>query len=97
MNKENAVWNLLTNCIEIIFEAGLFINALLFIPQIIKLLNNRHANDVSLLTFAGFNVINVFILLHGIIMHDLWLTIGYLLTVIANTTVTVLIICIDDK
>ncbi len=78
--------------IESVFSIGLFINAVLFIPQIIRLYKAKHAHDVSLLTFAGFNIISVFIFLHAFIRNDLLLMLGYALTLITNTTVTILII-----
>ncbi len=78
--------------INVVFSIALFINALLFIPQIIALWRNKHADDVSLITFAGFNLINIFTMLHGFTMHDSLLIIGYSFSVFTNTVVTVLII-----
>ncbi|MCE3269544.1 MAG: rane protein of unknown function [Burkholderiales bacterium] len=78
--------------IEFIFSIGLFINAVLYIPQIIRLYKTKHADDVSLLTFAGFNIISVFIFLHAIIRSDTLLMMGYAFTLITNTTVTALIL-----
>lgn len=78
--------------VNAVFGIGLFINALLFIPQIIALWKKKHADDVSLITFAGFNIINLFTLLHGLIENDKWLVIGISSSVLTNTTVTILII-----
>jgi MtN3 and saliva related transmembrane protein len=78
--------------VNVIFEVGLFINALLFIPQIIALWQKKHADDVSLITFAGFNIINLFMILHGLIINDTWLVIGISFSTITNTIVTALII-----
>jgi MtN3 and saliva related transmembrane protein len=78
--------------IETAFGVGLIVNALLFVPQIIRLYQVQHAQDISLLTFAGFNFINLFTLLHGVLVKDTLLVFGYSLTLIANTTVTLLII-----
>ena len=78
--------------VNIIFSVALFINALLFIPQIVTLWRNKHANDVSLITFAGFNLINIFTMLHGFTVHDKLLIIGYSFSVFTNTVVTILII-----
>lgn len=83
---------IITYFIDIVFGVGLFINALLFIPQIINLLREKHANDISLITFAGFNLVNVFAVLHGITIHDKWLIVCYSFSVLTNTTVTLLII-----
>jgi MtN3 and saliva related transmembrane protein len=78
--------------IEIFFSAGMFINALLFIPQVIKLLKTKDSHDLSLLTFAGFNLIQLFILLHGLIHHDYLLLAGAGLSLLTCGTITVLII-----
>ncbi len=84
--------SLLINLIEYGFSISLLINAALFIPQIIALIKSKSAEGVSLLTFAGFNVIQLFILLHGLLIKDYLLTIGYLLSIISCGMVTVLVI-----
>jgi len=86
------MWKIAADFINIVFGVGLFINALLFIPQIINLLRKKHADDVSLLTFAGFNVINIFVILHGVIVNDQLLILGYFLSCVTNSLVTYLII-----
>lgn len=83
--------NVITNFIEVVFGVGLFVNASLLIPQIIKLLKEKHANDISLITFAGFVVINTFTVLHGLIIHDKWLVIGYSCSIVTSGAVTILI------
>lgn len=83
---------LFVNFVDLFFGFFLVMNALVFIPQIINLLRNKHANDISLITFTGFNMINIFSVLHGIIIHDLWLSIGYLFSVATSSITTILII-----
>ncbi len=61
--------------IETGFSLGLFINALLFLPQIIKLYKTKNSKSFSLLTFGGFCVIQLFVILHGIIHRDYLLAI----------------------
>lgn len=78
--------------IEAVFSLGLFINAVLFVPQIIRLYKSKHANDVSLLTFGGFWLIQVFIVLHGVINHDKLLIIGYSLSLLSCGIVVLLIL-----
>lgn len=92
LNKGNAMFFLIKYFINAVFEIGLFINALLYIPQIITLWQKKHADDVSLITFAGFNIINLFAILHGFVVNDKWLVIGLSFSVVTNTTVTFLII-----
>lgn len=70
------------NVVEIIFSLALFINAILFIPQIITILKKKSTEEVSLLTFLGFLVIQISIILHGIINQDYMLAIGYSLSMI---------------
>lgn len=83
---------LINNLINIIFAIALFVNSLLFIPQIRCLYKNKHVGNTSILTFAGFNIMNLFGVLHGIVVDDKILIIGYSLSVVTNTTVTFLLI-----
>jgi MtN3 and saliva related transmembrane protein len=78
--------------IQIGFAVSLLVNAALFIPQIITILKCKSAKDISLITFAGFNIIQIFILLHGLIEKDYLLVLGYLLSIVTSGTVTILII-----
>lgn len=83
--------SLVNYVIEYGFSISLLINAALFIPQIITLIKNKSAKGVSLITFAGFNTIQIFTMLHGLIIHDYLLAGGTLLSIITCGTVTVLI------
>lgn len=74
------------------FSLGLFFNAMLFVPQIVKLLRTKSAKGLSLLTFAGFSVIQIFTILHAYIAKDYLLFFGFLLSFLLCGTVTVLII-----
>ncbi|GHU19948.1 hypothetical protein FACS189472_10480 [Alphaproteobacteria bacterium] len=78
--------------IEAVFGFGMFINAVLFIPQAIKIYNTKSADGVSLATFAGFCVIQFFTVLHGYIHQDHILMFGNALSLICCATVTFLII-----
>ncbi|WP_028389307.1 PQ-loop domain-containing transporter [Legionella fairfieldensis] len=81
-----------TLIVEFGFSISLLVNALLFIPQIKALVKNKSAQGVSLITFAGFNVIQLFTLLHGLLTGDYLLAIGYLLSLLTCGAVTVLIV-----
>jgi MtN3 and saliva related transmembrane protein len=83
---------IIKNIVEICFSAGLFVNALLFVPQIIKLWRTKESKDLSLLTFGGFNLIQIFAILHGCFNQDYILTIGFLLSFITCGTITTQII-----
>ncbi len=84
--------NLATTLIQFGFSISLLVNSLLFIPQILTILRHKSAENVSLLTFMGFNIIQLFILLHGVVNHDYLLVLGYLLSLLSCGTVTMLII-----
>lgn len=51
---------------DLLYGAALFANAALFIPQIIKIFKQGHADGVSLITFGGFNVIQALGLINGV-------------------------------
>ncbi|MGQ3892070.1 PQ-loop domain-containing transporter [Legionella sp. CNM-4043-24] len=73
------------------FSISLLVNAALFIPQIMALIKNKSAQGVSLLTFAGFNVIQLFTALHGLVIKDYLLAGGYFLSIMTCGTVSFLI------
>ena len=77
--------------IEIGFSGSLLVNALLFIPQVFAILRSKNAKGVSLITFAGFNVIKLFTMFHGLLIHDYILAVGYFLSLITCGTVSILI------
>ncbi len=84
--------NFTEGVIQFGFSISLLVNALLFLPQIKALLKSRSSKGVSLLTFAGFNLIQLFTMLHGLIIGDYLLAAGYFLSILTCGTVTVLII-----
>ena len=78
--------------VEFGFSISLLVNAILFIPQARIIYRTKSVKDVSLVTFVGFNVIQLFTLLHGILTHDYILVFGYFLSIVTCGTVSVLII-----
>jgi two-component system aerobic respiration control sensor histidine kinase ArcB len=82
----------LKNIIEITFGLALFINALLFIPQAVRIFREKSAIGVSLLTFLGFVLIQFVIILHGLIHKDYPLIIGYLFSMLSCGIVVTLIL-----
>ncbi len=83
------IWNYI---VEIGFSISLFINAILFIPQIRIIFQTKSAKDVSLVTFVGFNIIQLFTVLHGLIVHDYILVFGYVLSIITCGAVSALVV-----
>ena len=76
--------------IEFAFGLALFINAMLFIPQAIKLLRSKSAQNISLITFIGFNLIQIITALHGYIRKDYILLVGAILSILTCGMVTIL-------
>ncbi len=58
------------------FSISMFINGSLFIPQIIKLLRHKSAENLSLIMFAGFSVIQFSVILHAYFQRDVVLLLG---------------------
>ena len=83
--------------IEFFFSAALFINALLFIPQIRRIIKEKSSSNVSLITFVGFLFMQFTIVLHGFIEHDTLLVIGYILSMMSCGTLVVLILMYRNK
>lgn len=73
------------------FGLGLFVNAFLFVPQIIKLWRTKDSTEVSFLTFAGFNVLQLLMIWHGYLHNDYALITGGTASLITCGMVTVLI------
>ena len=82
---------MIKNSMDIIFFTALFINALLFVPQIVKVLKEKNANSLSFMTFAGFLLIQLTNVLHGILYNDYVLTIGYAISMVTCGAVVFLI------
>ena len=78
--------------VEIVFAGSLILNALLFIPQTIKIFKTKSVKELSLITFAGFNVMQLLMLLHGYFHHELMLVIGMILSLITCGSVTISIL-----
>jgi MtN3 and saliva related transmembrane protein len=70
----------------------MFANAFLFVPQIIRLLKTKNSDGFSLTTFVGFNIIQVFCILHGYIHKDYILMLGMLLSLTFCGAISFLII-----
>jgi len=76
--------------VAILFGLGLMVNAALFVPQAVKIFKTKSAKDVSLLTFAGFNVLQLIGIVHGALQQDWSLIIGMTASFLACGAVTVL-------
>ncbi len=82
---------------QIIFYLALFINIVIFVPQIIKLWRSKDAKSVSLMTFFGFLLLQLIIVFHGISIGDGVLTAAYLLSSLSCTILLGLILFYQFK
>jgi MtN3 and saliva related transmembrane protein len=78
--------------VHVIFGLSLFFNAAIFIPQAIKILKKKNAKGLSLFTFIGFNIMQLFAVWHGYFVHDYILMSGFFLSFITCGVVTLLIL-----
>ena len=76
--------------VSVVFGAGLFLNAALFVPQALAIWRKKTADGVSILTFAGFSVMQLVGALHGYLAGDPALLIGMAASFVTCTSVTVL-------
>jgi len=76
--------------VAILFGLGLFGNAALFVPQAIALWRKKTDEGISLITFAGFNILQVIAVVHGLYQHDLALIVGMIASLITCGSVTTL-------
>lgn len=80
------------NFVETAFLIALFINAIFFLPQIFKLIKEKHDCNLSLTTFAGLNLFYLVWSLHSWLAGDMLLMLGCACCCAANTVVTFLLI-----
>ena len=78
--------------VAVVFGLGLICNALLFVPQALAVWRGKSSKGVSLITFAGFNVLQIIAMIHGVYQHDLSLILGMIASLLTSGTVTVLTI-----
>jgi len=76
---------------EVFFVGGLLANTVLFVIQAIRLYKVKNSQGLSLITFIGFNLIQLSLVLHGIITKDTLLAVGYIFSFIACSVVTIMI------
>ncbi|HEY9853487.1 MAG TPA: PQ-loop domain-containing transporter [Leptolyngbyaceae cyanobacterium] len=72
------------------FGLGFIFNASLFIPQALRILETKSAKNISLVTFFGFNLIQLNGVLYGYYQDDYILMYGNLISLLSCGTVTCL-------
>lgn len=83
--------------INLIFSAALFFNAILFIPQAVRIVKEKTAEGISLITFSGFLIIQLATVFHAVAVHDYILMSGYLLSLMTCGSVTLLALIYKKK
>lgn len=78
--------------VNTLFGIGLFINALLFLPQAVRLLRQKNSSDISLITFVGFCITQFLAIAYGYLHQDYILMIGYIFSLGTCLLVTTLAI-----
>lgn len=74
---------MLLKIVDILFGLGLFVNALLFVPQALRIYRLKDSKDISLITFLGFILIQAIAVLYGYMHRDFILMYGFLLTMVS--------------
>ncbi|HXH55616.1 MAG TPA: PQ-loop domain-containing transporter [Gammaproteobacteria bacterium] len=80
----------LVDFVNIVFSLGLFLNAVLFVPQALRIYRTKNAEGISLIMFMGFHLMQVFTIWHGYLVEDYALMIGFLLSFFTCGMVTCL-------
>lgn len=83
--------------VAVIFGLGLMANAGLFVIQAVKIIKAKSAKGVSIMTFAGFSLLQVTGILHGYFQRDWYLLSGMAASLAACGTVTALAIIYRNK
>ncbi|MBU0745082.1 MAG: hypothetical protein KKE11_06965 [Gammaproteobacteria bacterium] len=78
--------------IEALFGFGLVFKSVLFLPQALKVYKAKDSKELSLLTFAGLNVMQLLTMLHAYLNKDYILLLGVFMSLIFCGAVTYLII-----
>jgi MtN3 and saliva related transmembrane protein len=77
-------------CIAVLFGLGLLGNAALFVPQVIAVYRKKSDEGISLITFAGFSILQIVGILHGLYQHDPSITYGMAASLLTCGSVTLL-------
>jgi MtN3 and saliva related transmembrane protein len=74
--------------VAVIFGLALMGNAALFVPQALAVWRKKSDEGISLITFGGFNVLQIIAIVHGCFQHDLSLIVGMIASLITCGAVT---------
>jgi MtN3 and saliva related transmembrane protein len=74
--------------VAIIFGLALMGNAALFVPQALAVWRKKSDEGISLITFGGFNILQIIAIVHGCFQRDVSLIVGMIASLITCGTVT---------
>jgi len=74
--------------VAVVFGLALMGNAALFVPQALAVWRKKSDEGISLITFGGFNVLQIIAIVHGVYQHDLSLIVGMVASLITCGAVT---------
>jgi MtN3 and saliva related transmembrane protein len=73
----------------LVLGAG-FINAALFVPQLRMLLHKKNSETLSLVTFGGFLILQLIMIIHGLLESNYYLAAGTCASALTCGSVVVL-------
>lgn len=76
--------------VAVIFGLALIGNAALFVPQALAVWRKKSDEGISLITFGGFNVLQIIAVVHGVYQNDKALILGMIASLITCGAVTFL-------
>jgi len=82
---------------DLLYGTALFVNAALFLPQAWKIYIKKTAEEASLITFGGFNIIQILGFVNGVYNKDYALIFGQAISIVACGLVTIQIIIYKFK
>jgi MtN3 and saliva related transmembrane protein len=82
----------LEKLIILLFGFSLFANAMLFVPQAVKIIRKKSSKGLSFITFGGFCLFQLVAISYGWIRNDNIILIGYLFSLITCGAVTLLMV-----
>jgi MtN3 and saliva related transmembrane protein len=78
------------NIVAVVFGFGMLLNACLFVSQAWHLWKAKRAEGISVLSFAGFNALQLIGAVHGYFQQDTALMLGMLASLLTCGSVTLL-------
>lgn len=78
--------------VDLIFDVALFVNAVIYVPQVLKVIRLKEARELSFITFFGICLLQLSMALHGYVHQDYGLMIGMLAAFLVSLVLTFLLV-----